>query len=74
MPTATQAHELEQLQQRLAIDDGSLLWLARQCAQDAALVHLGALRRVDAGDVLFTLREYERFLKLEGLELQETER
>lgn len=72
--TTNQSHELEQLQQRLAIDDGSLLWLARVCAADEGLVHLGALRRIDAGDVLFTLREYERFLKLEGLELQEAER
>lgn len=62
--TSNQAHQIEQLSERLKPSEGELIWLARICAADETLVHLGQLTRVDAGDMIFTLTEYERFLQI----------
>jgi hypothetical protein len=60
--TADQANTLEQLAERTHSTDADLLWLARLCSADEQLVHLGQVTRVDAVDMLATLRDYERYL------------
>jgi len=60
--TTSQSHELEQLAKRTHSTDADLLWLARLCSCDETLVHLGQLTRVDAGDVIATLLDYERYM------------
>jgi hypothetical protein len=56
--TTAQAHELEHLARRTHSTDADLLWLARLCSCDEQLVHLGQVTRVDADDMLATLRDY----------------
>jgi hypothetical protein len=49
------------------------LWLARLCSCDETLVHLGQLTRVDAGDVIATLLDYERYMiQVEAAEFRRT--
>jgi hypothetical protein len=59
--TTAQAHELEHLAKRTRSTDADLLWLARVCSADELLVHLGQVTRVDAKDMLATLRDFERY-------------
>lgn len=61
--TSTQAYEIEHIADRIKSSDGELLWLARLCSQNAALVHLGQLTRVDAEDMLRVLRDFEAYDK-----------
>lgn len=60
--TTGQALRLEELCDRLNPSEGELLWLARQCSQDASLISLGHLSRADAEDLISTLESYERWL------------
>ncbi len=60
--TSEQALEIEKLAERTHSTDADLLWLARVCSADETLVHLGAVARVDAGDMIATLRDYERYM------------
>jgi hypothetical protein len=59
--TTAQTHELEQLARRTHSTDADLLWLARLCSADEQLVHLGEVTRIDAGDMIATLRDFERY-------------
>ncbi len=56
--TCEQAYELETLQRITCSSDADMLRLARECEQDASLVHLGQLSRVAAGEMIAVLREY----------------
>jgi hypothetical protein len=60
--TSNQAHELEKLAERTHSTDADLLTLARVCSQDAGLEHLGNLTRESAGEMIATLRDYERYM------------
>lgn len=60
--TTEQALKLEKIRERVHPSDGELLWLARQCSQNAQLVSLAQLTRVDAEDMITTLETYERWL------------
>jgi hypothetical protein len=64
--TTEQSLKLEQLERRLKPSEGELIWLARICAADETLVHLGQLTRVDAGDMIHTMTEYERHLAIDA--------
>ena len=64
-----QAYELETLQRVTQSSDGDLLRLARECAHDDTLVHLGQLTRVDAGEMIQVLREYRYFKAVGALDL-----
>lgn len=59
--TTEQAFELEQLARRTASTDADLLWLARLCSCDEQLVHLGQVTRIDAGEMIATLQDFERY-------------
>ena len=59
--TTSQSHELEQLAKRTHSTDADLLWLARLCSADEQLVHLGQVTRVDAIDMIATLKDYARY-------------
>lgn len=62
--TSQQSYEIEQLAARLGSSDADLLWLARICSASETLNHMGQLARVDAEDVIHTLRTYERVVEL----------
>ena len=64
--TTDQSLKLERLERRLKPSEGELIWLARICAADETLCHLGQLSRVDAGDMIYTLTEYERYLAIDA--------
>jgi hypothetical protein len=66
--TAEQAHEIEVLARATGSSDGDLLCLARHCAADETLTHLGKLTRVDAGDMIYTLRQYRAYQVHCGIE------
>jgi hypothetical protein len=59
--TSEQAVQIENLAQKAHATDADLLWLARLCSADETLVHLGNVTRVDAGDMIQTLRNYLRY-------------
>ena len=65
---ASQAWELETLQRVTETSDAELIRLAQECAQDSGLLHLGELTRVDADDLIRTLRQYRYFRQIEALD------
>ena len=59
--TSSQAHAIETLAREVGSSDGDLLFLARHCAADETLQHLGQITRVDAGDMIYTLRAFRAY-------------
>jgi hypothetical protein len=65
--TAEQAYELETLQRITKSSDGEMLRLARECAQDTQIESFGHLHRIDAEDMLRTLREYRYYTEIAAM-------
>jgi hypothetical protein len=61
--TSEQALQIETLAERTHSTDADLLWLARLCSHEAGLNHLGEVTRVDAQDMIDTLKDYERYIE-----------
>ncbi len=61
--TAQQAYEIEKLAERTGSTEADLLWLGRLCSCSETLIHLGQLARVDAQDVIETLKQYEQLCR-----------
>jgi hypothetical protein len=47
--------DLRQIARELGVSDGQLLQLAREAAQDCALVSVDSLTESEAGDILYSL-------------------
>ena len=48
--------------------DAELIRLAQECAQDSGLIHLGELTRVDADDLIRTLKQYRYYREIQALD------
>lgn len=62
--TEQQRKEIACLAARTESAAGDLLRLARECAQDGALVDIGQLDRFAAQDVIATLQKYEYYSRV----------